>query len=120
MGDGRRTVGRGARACLRERNFALCTADTGDDDGDDAADALASTADWGYLRLRRDDYGDDDLTAWAGRIRETGWDHAFVFFKTSFSTLPKYRFASGFRSSIGQSSMLSRFSSRRFLSGLKS
>jgi uncharacterized protein YecE (DUF72 family) len=48
-------------ACLRDRNFALCTADTDDDDDD--ADAITSTADWGYLRLRRDGYGDDELTA---------------------------------------------------------
>ena len=39
------------------------------------------TANWGYLRLRRVDYTDADLAAWAERIRAQPWDDAFVFFK---------------------------------------
>ena len=42
---------------------------------------LVATASWGYLRLRRDDYSDAELEAWAGRIRGQGWSEAYVFFK---------------------------------------
>jgi uncharacterized protein YecE (DUF72 family) len=39
------------------------------------------TADFGYLRLRRPSYSDDDLRAWADRIRARPWSEVFVFFK---------------------------------------
>jgi len=42
---------------------------------------FVSTADWGYLRLRRPDYSDEDLQAWVKRVREQNWLDAFVFFK---------------------------------------
>ena len=42
---------------------------------------LVATSDWGYLRLRRADYGDADLTAWAERVRAQKWSELFVFFK---------------------------------------
>jgi uncharacterized protein YecE (DUF72 family) len=62
---------------LRARNAALCWADTGAA-GDPPP---VVTADWGYLRLRRVDYSDDDLVAWAERVRGQAWGEAFVFFK---------------------------------------
>jgi uncharacterized protein YecE (DUF72 family) len=62
---------------LRERNAAWCIADTGEE-GDPP---FVSTADWGYLRLRRVEYTEDDLRAWADRIRAQSWSEAFVFFK---------------------------------------
>ena len=74
-------------AALRERGFALVLADaeTADADADaepgGAPTDLVSTAPWGYLRLRRPDYSAADLSAWAERLRATGWDEAFVFFK---------------------------------------
>ncbi len=40
-----------------------------------------STAAWGYLRLRRSDYTDADLSEWAERILAQKWGRAFVFFK---------------------------------------
>lgn len=61
---------------LRERNAALCLADT-----DDAPAAVVSTADWGYLRLRRAGYTDPDLREWAARIAAQPWDTAYVFLK---------------------------------------
>lgn len=61
---------------LRKRNIALCMADTGDTQRD-----LISTADWGYLRLRRPDYTDEDLKVWAKRVNAQDWSKAFVFFK---------------------------------------
>ena len=33
------------------------------------------------LRLRRENYGDADLEAWAERMRSQGWSEAYVFFK---------------------------------------
>jgi len=64
---------------LRSRNAALCAADT-DESGDEGA-PIVPTAGWGYLRLRRSDYSDADLAAWADRVRAQGWERAFVFFK---------------------------------------
>ena len=65
-------------SALRERKAALCTADT--EQGGAAAE-IAATADWGYLRLRRPDYGEEQLRSWADRIRAQPWQDAFVFFK---------------------------------------
>ncbi len=62
---------------LRERRLALCLADTGGE-GDPP---LTATADWGYVRLRRESYGEGDLAAWASRLASLGWRDAFVFFK---------------------------------------
>ena len=62
---------------LRERRAALCVAEA----EDDLEIPCVGTADWGYLRLRRPDYGDAELKAWAERVRELGWRDAFVFFK---------------------------------------
>ena len=64
---------------LRNRGCALCLADT-DDDGEDPP-PLVDTGSLGYLRLRRADYSDEDLRAWADRIAEQSWDRVFVFFK---------------------------------------
>jgi uncharacterized protein YecE (DUF72 family) len=68
---------------LRERDAALCLAETEPDDkeGGNETVPLIATASWGYLRLRRDDYADGDLEAWAERIRGQGWSEAYVFFK---------------------------------------
>ena len=43
--------------------------------------ALPATADWGYLRLRRQDYSKDDLQRWIGRVRSETWAETYVFFK---------------------------------------
>lgn len=64
-------------ALLREHNAALCFADTGG--ADDAP--WTPTADWGYLRLRREAYGPNDLREYAQRIEREAWEDAFVFFK---------------------------------------
>ena len=63
---------------LRAAGAALCLADT--DEGP-ADPRLVATADWGYLRLRRADYDEAALRAWADRIRSQPWAEAFVFFK---------------------------------------
>jgi uncharacterized protein YecE (DUF72 family) len=62
---------------LRDHNAALCLADQ-----DTELDIpFAVTAPWGYLRLRRPDYGVDDLRDWAKRVQDQPWKEAFVFFK---------------------------------------
>ena len=64
---------------LREHDVALCAADT--DEIADPERLLVPTASWGYLRLRRTEYGDDALAAWARRVEAQSWSEAFVFFK---------------------------------------
>lgn len=62
---------------LRERGFSLCIEDT----DENPAHEIVSTAPWGYLRLRRSDYTDADLSLWLDRILAQKWGEAFVFFK---------------------------------------
>lgn len=63
--------------CLRSKGCALVIGET-----DDEPEAeVVSTAGWGYLRLRRCDYTDDELAARAERVRDQGWERALVFFK---------------------------------------
>lgn len=62
---------------LRLHGCCLCIADT----DENPADRIISTASWGYLRLRRADYTDADMTAWIGKITAENWKKAFVFFK---------------------------------------
>jgi uncharacterized protein YecE (DUF72 family) len=63
---------------LRSRQAALCLADT-----EDLSTPRVVTADWGYLRLRRQDYASKDVTRWAKFMREqeSQWGDTFVYFK---------------------------------------
>jgi uncharacterized protein YecE (DUF72 family) len=63
--------------CLRAHSCALCVAD----DDEVSATNLVKTADWGYVRLRRQAYTDDELMGWARRLDSHGWREAYVFFK---------------------------------------
>ena len=69
------------RDCLRQHNIAFCFAHEDDDDEERVAQRFASTADWGYLRLRGSQYTDDEMQQWAQRVQEQDWQRAFVFFK---------------------------------------
>jgi uncharacterized protein YecE (DUF72 family) len=62
---------------LRDHTATLCVADA---DGNLEVPFVATT-DWGYLRLRRSDYGDAELKGWAKRVQEQDWRDVFVFFK---------------------------------------
>ena len=42
---------------------------------------IIGTATWGYLRLRRSDYTEADLSRWLDQIRAQPWEKAFVYFK---------------------------------------
>jgi len=62
---------------LRGKGASLCIADT----DENPAQEIMSTVSWGYLRLRRSDYTDVDLSRWMERILSQKWERAFVFFK---------------------------------------
>ncbi|MEO7167350.1 MAG: DUF72 domain-containing protein [Spartobacteria bacterium] len=65
-------------ALLRQHNVALCLADT-----KEMPAPTAITADYGYLRLRREDYTGTDVTRWSEFVREQAahWKEVFVYFK---------------------------------------
>jgi uncharacterized protein YecE (DUF72 family) len=67
-------------AALRERNAALCIAQTEEEEGA-VQTPFVATADWAYLRLRKVAYGPGELDDWAARIGEPAWGDVFVFFK---------------------------------------
>ncbi len=62
---------------LRRRGFSLCIEDT----DENPTSEIVGTATWGYLRLRRTDYTEADLSRWLERIRTQQWERVFVFFK---------------------------------------
>ena len=64
-------------ALLRAAGAALVAADI----DPEQPPLVAETTDWGYLRLRREEYTPEELEAWAERLRTTAWKQAFVFFK---------------------------------------
>jgi uncharacterized protein YecE (DUF72 family) len=68
--------GTGAALCLSERE-------------DNAPPPLVETADWGYVRLRLEDYTDEDLQAWATRLAASGWTQIYTFFMHE-PTAPDY------------------------------
>jgi uncharacterized protein YecE (DUF72 family) len=61
---------------LRSRACALCVAE-----GEELATPFVATTDWGYLRLRRQDYGEEDLRHRAEELLSQPWSEAYVFFK---------------------------------------
>ena len=66
-----------AFALLRERDCALVVSDT----DEKPLTEIIGTARWGYLRLRRTAYDENDLVEWMKRVRDQKWQDAFVFFK---------------------------------------
>jgi uncharacterized protein YecE (DUF72 family) len=64
-------------ALLRRRRVALCIAD----EQDELKVPFVATADWGYLRLRRENYTDAQLRSWLRRIRQQDWRDVFVYFR---------------------------------------
>ncbi|MEA3212050.1 MAG: hypothetical protein QOE70_5107 [Chthoniobacter sp.] len=65
-------------AHLRTHSAALCIAES-----EDLKTPRVATADFGCLRLRREDYSEADLARWADflRAQERQWQEAFVYFK---------------------------------------
>jgi uncharacterized protein YecE (DUF72 family) len=62
---------------LRKKGCSWCIEDT----DENPVQEIISTAPWGYLRLRRSDYTDADLSQWLERINSQKWEQVFVFFK---------------------------------------
>jgi uncharacterized protein YecE (DUF72 family) len=62
---------------LRAGNGAWVVSDTDKND----RPTFVATANFGYLRLRREVYDGDALRDWAKRIRDQKWEAAWVFFK---------------------------------------
>ena len=64
-------------ALLRHRSVALCVTDT-----EQSTTPLVETAPHGYLRLRNEGYGPEELARWAETVREQGsWQETYVYFK---------------------------------------
>jgi uncharacterized protein YecE (DUF72 family) len=63
---------------LRTHGTALCIADT-----EKLETPRVVTADYGYLRLRREDYTENDVERWKRFVREqeSNWLETFVYFK---------------------------------------
>ncbi len=62
---------------LSAKNCALVASDT----DEKPLTEIISTANWGYLRLRRTAYDENDLVEWMTRVKTRKWKDAFVFFK---------------------------------------
>jgi uncharacterized protein YecE (DUF72 family) len=64
--------------CLRRFDVALCIAEH-----EERSAPFEHTAHFGYFRLRKPDYSDADLAAWAQRLEEAAarWSDVFVYFK---------------------------------------
>jgi uncharacterized protein YecE (DUF72 family) len=67
----------GVPELLREKGCGWCV----EDSDENPVKEIISTAPWGYLRLRRSDYTEADLSEWADSILSQKWERAFVFFK---------------------------------------
>jgi uncharacterized protein YecE (DUF72 family) len=63
-------------AALKGASAALCLSER----EDNAPPPLVETAPWGYVRLRLEDYSEDDLRQWAKRLLATGWERIHVYF----------------------------------------
>jgi len=61
---------------LRRHGIAWCITDE-----DNPDPPFHVTAGFGYLRLRKEQYSQEELEAWSHRINASPWDRAFVFFK---------------------------------------
>ena len=73
-------------AALRDGGAALCVME--DDEG---VSPFVRTSDDAYLRLRRTQYGESDLRAWAERLAAQPFERAWVFFKHEDEGLaPRY------------------------------
>lgn len=72
-------------ATLQDAGAALCLSER----EDDAPPPLVETAPWGYLRLRLEQYSDDDLAQWAQRLAATSWQDIHAYFMHE-PTAPPY------------------------------
>jgi len=62
---------------LKKHKVALCIAEA----DNELEVPFVTTADWGYLRLRKEDYPDTELKAWVKKVQKQDWSDAFVYFR---------------------------------------
>ena len=62
---------------LKKKKVAVCIAEA----DNDLKVPFVVTADWGYLRLRREDYTDAELRAWVKKVQKQAWSDVFVYFR---------------------------------------
>jgi uncharacterized protein YecE (DUF72 family) len=63
-------------SAMRDRDIAMCISEQ-----DDFSCPVVCTSTWGYLRLHKLDYNEDELIDWAKRVTAQSWNEAYVFFK---------------------------------------
>jgi uncharacterized protein YecE (DUF72 family) len=61
---------------LKDAGVALCLADS-----ETISTPIVATAGFGYIRLRRQDYDETALRAWADKLKELNLASCHVFFK---------------------------------------
>lgn len=61
---------------LKNKDIALCYSD-----GEVEGEPFQPTSSWGYMRLRRIEYNDQQLKDWVSKIKDTDWQSAYVYFK---------------------------------------
>ena len=66
-------------AALRDAGAAFVVSEREDGSPPPLA-AIGRIADWGYVRLRLEDYPDAALRDWAQRLASTGWKEIYAFF----------------------------------------
>jgi uncharacterized protein YecE (DUF72 family) len=62
---------------LHNKGCAMCCSDSENEE----LGKFVPTADWGYLRLRKPNYSEEELHHWAQKIKSQHWQAAYVFFK---------------------------------------
>jgi uncharacterized protein YecE (DUF72 family) len=62
---------------LKKHKAALCIAEA----ENELVVPFVSTTDWGYLRLRREEYSDANLKEWVKKVQKQDWSDAFVYFR---------------------------------------
>jgi uncharacterized protein YecE (DUF72 family) len=72
-------------AALKSASASLCFSER----EDNAPPPLVETAPFGYIRLRLEEYSDDDLARWSERLHATGWQEMYVYFMHE-PTAPPY------------------------------
>ena len=70
---------------LRSAGAALCLSER----EDNAPPPLVETASWGYVRLRLEQYSEEDLRQWSRKILATSWRETFAYFMHE-PTAPAY------------------------------
>lgn len=62
---------------LRNKGYAICCSDS---ENEELSQCIA-TVGWGYLRLRKPNYSEEELLGWAHKIKSQNWQEVYAFFK---------------------------------------